>query len=131
MWLYVMRRWVRYRLAFQMLFFSVVALGMYLGMHPSPPRTAYGFVAPLYHAGGLFGCTILSYLAYPRWRWWFRGLMMFLVGVSIELVQSLHPTRSADMNDIIVNSVGIAAGLLVVLLWERYGKWHPHRRVGQ
>ena len=131
MWLYVMRRWVRYRLAFQILFFSVVALGMYLGMHPSPPRTAYGWVAPFYHAGGLFGCTVLSYLAYPRWRWWLRGIAISLVGVSIELVQSMHPTRSADMNDILVNSLGVGLGLVLIMLWERHGKWHPHKRVRQ
>lgn len=114
MWLTLTHHWVRYQLIFKVLFFAVLGLGIYLGMHPSPPPTSASWHGPFYHAGGLFACTILSVLTYPRWRWWVRGLLMFAVGVMIEYVQSYHPTRSADFGDILVNSVGVAAGLVCI-----------------
>lgn len=122
MWMNLLRHWARYRLPYKVLFFSVLFLGMYLGMRPGPPPTPFKFnmVDSFYHAGGLFVCTLLSYLAFPRWRWWLRGVFMFSVGVAVEFVQSFHPTRSADIHDIYANSVGVGAGLLVVLAWQCY-----------
>ncbi|SDS45147.1 VanZ like family protein [Halopseudomonas litoralis] len=122
MWLNLLRHWGRYRLLYRILFFSVLFLGMYLGMRPGPPPTLFkfSFVDSVYHAGGLFVCTLLSYLAFPRWRWWLRGVLMFSVGVAVEFVQSFHPTRSADIHDIYANSIGVGAGLLVVLAWQCY-----------
>lgn len=104
--------WTRYRLLFKIAFFSLLALGLYLGMRPTPPPTAYDWQASLYHGGGLFTLTLLSALAFPSWPWWFRALFMFAVGVAVEYVQSFHPTRTADWADIYANSTGIAIGLL-------------------
>lgn len=100
----------------------MLSYGMYLGMRSAPPPTPFQFsmVDSSYHAGGLFVCTILSYLAYPRWRWWWRGALMFTVGVAVEYVQSFHPTRSAEIRDIYANTVGVMLGLLVVFFWQRY-----------
>jgi len=119
--------WARYRLVFKVAFFSLLALGLYLGMRPTPPPTAYDWQASFYHAGGLFTLTLLSALAFPRWRWWFRALFMFAVGVAVEYVQSFHPTRSADWGDIYANSAGISCGLLC--LWVQHLLFHkkkPH-----
>lgn len=118
--LIIARHWARYRPFYRILFFTVLFLGMYLGMRPGPPPTPFKFsmVDSLYHAGGLFVCTLLSYMAFPRWRWWLRGVLMFAVGVAVEFVQSFHPTRSADIHDIYANSVGVVAGLLVILVWQ-------------
>lgn len=126
MWITLLRHWARYRLLYRILFFSVLALGMYLGMRPGPPPTPFKFnmIDSLYHAGGLFVCTLLSYLAFPRWRWWLRGVLMFSVGVAVEFVQSFHPTRSADIHDIYANSVGVGAGLVLILVWQcLWGRW--------
>ena len=122
MWINLLRHWSRYRLLYRILFFSVLFLGMYLGMRPGPPPTPlkFSYVDSVYHAGGLFVCTLLSYLAFPRWRWWLRGVSMFAVGVAVEYVQSFHPTRSADIHDIYANSVGVGAGLLALLAWQCY-----------
>lgn len=119
-----MQHWARYRWFYRVVFFVVLALGMYLGMRPSPPPTPikFSFVDSVYHAGGLFVCTILSYMAFPSWRWWLRGLLMFAVGVAVEYVQSFHPTRSADIHDIYANTVGVATGLMVIFAfqyWQR------------
>lgn len=108
----LLRLWSRYRLAFKIAFFGLLAVGLYLGMRPTPPPAAYSWQATFYHAGGLFSLTVLSYLAFPRWRWWLRAVFMFSVGVAVEYVQSFHPTRTADWADIYANSAGIAIGLL-------------------
>ncbi|GAA6131573.1 VanZ family protein [Halopseudomonas sabulinigri] len=108
----LLRLWARYRTLFKIAFFALLALGLYLGMRPTPPPTAYSWQAAGYHAGGLFSLTILSALAFPHWRWWWRALFMFAVGVAVEYVQSFHPTRTADWADIYANSGGIAFGLL-------------------
>lgn len=110
-----MRQWARFRTAFKILFFAVLGLGIYLGMTPAPPAALPGWNAYFYHAGGLFACTVLNFLAFPRWYWWVRGLLMFLVGVAVEYVQSFHPTRMADITDIYANSAGVLVGL--VLIW--------------
>ena len=117
----VFRHWARYRLFYQLLFFAVLLLGLYLGMRPGPPPTPLKFSleTTLYHTAGLFVCTILSYLAYPRWRWWWRGAFMFGVGVAVEYVQSYHPARTADMHDIYANTVGVILGLVVVCIHQR------------
>ncbi|WVM88239.1 hypothetical protein UMZ34_18755 [Halopseudomonas pachastrellae] len=75
-------------------FFALLALGLYLGMRPTPPPAAYSWQASLYHGGGIFALTLLSFLAFARWPWWLRAVLLSLVGVAVELVQSLHPTRS-------------------------------------
>lgn len=113
---------IHHRVCYQILFYSVLALGTYLGMRPAPPPTPFEFnmIDSLYHAGGLFVCVILSYKAHPHWRWWFRGLFMFAVGVAVEYVQSFHPTRTADIHDIYANTVGVVTGLLVILVWQRH-----------
>ena len=100
---------------------------MYLGMRPGPPPTPFRFsmVDSVYHAGGLFVCTLLSYPAYPKWRWWWRGAFMFAVGVAVEYVQSFHPTRSAELGDIYANTLGVALGLLAVHLLQKHHRPPP------
>lgn len=119
------QQWARYRPFYQILFFAVLLLALYLGMRPAPPPTPFKFsmVAVLYHTGGLCVCCILSYLAYPKWRWWWRGVFMFAVGLAIEYVQSFHPSRTADIHDIYANTLGVALGLIAVHLLQRH---HRH-----
>ncbi|WP_190324459.1 VanZ family protein [Pseudomonas profundi] len=124
-----MRYWVRYRLAFQVMFYATVALGLYLGMRPTPPPVAFSGMAVLYHAGGLFTCTILSYLGHPRWHWWVRLVLMSAVGLAVEMVQSLYPTRSADIYDLYANSIGVAVGLAAIWFWRAWSRRHFHSGV--
>ena len=95
-------------------FFALLALGLYLGMRPTPPPAAYSWQASFYHGGGIFALTLLSFLAFARWPWWLRAVLLSLVGVAVELVQSLHPTRSTDLNDIAANSIGLVIGLVLI-----------------
>jgi|SRR5690554_972609 len=74
--------WARYRRCYQFLFYSILTLGLYLGVRSSPlPHVMrLGVSDSLYHGGGLFVCTVLSYVAYPRWPLWLRGALMFSLG---------------------------------------------------
>lgn len=118
----------QYGWVFKLLFFAVLGSGIYLGMRPSPAPAAYTWMLPLYHAGGLFVCTWLSYLAFPRWRWWWRGALMFTVGVVIEYIQYFHPSRVADINDIYANTFGVALGLITLGIYrwllKRWARTH-------
>ncbi len=123
MWVSIWRQWVRLQPAFKVLFFVVLGTGIYMGVS-SGPSGGYGVAAPLLHAGGLFSCTILSYLGFPRWRWWFRGALVFSTGVFIEVAQSFNPRRHADINDIFINGAGVITALLLIWAWR---SWN-HRR---
>ena len=46
---------------------------------------------------------------------------LLVLGVSLELLQRLTETRSADWRDMAMNSAGVAAGL--VLSWWLLGGW--------
>jgi VanZ family protein len=118
MWVTLMRQWTRYRTVFKVLFFAVLGLGIYLGMSPTPPPATASWHAYFYHAGGLFACTVLNFLAFPRWYWWVRGFLMFMVGVAVEYVQSFQPTRSADITDMYANTGGVLAGLVLIGLFQ-------------
>ena len=122
------RYWVRLRPAFQIMFYVTVALGLYLGMRPTPPPVAFSGMAVLYHAGGLFTCTILSYMGHPRWQWWVRLVLMSAVGVAVEMVQSFYPTRSADVYDLYANSIGVAVGLATIWSWRVWSRKRFHPR---
>ena len=116
------RRWAQWRPALKVIFFAVLLLALYLGLRPSPTPAAYSWVSDLYHAGGLFVLMLLSYLSFPRWRWWARGLMIFALGVGIEYVQSFHPLRVADWSDLGANGAGVLSGWVVIFLFRQGSK---------
>ncbi|UAW99433.1 VanZ family protein [Halopseudomonas nanhaiensis] len=113
----------RHRNTFQTLFVALVLLGMFLGMRPTPPFGKIQWLMTSFHLGGLFFCTLLSYLAFPRWPWWLRFGMMCGVGLAVEFVQYFHPTRSADLVDVFANTVGVVLGLAVIALWQKRNRW--------
>ncbi len=118
MWLSALRRWVQLRPVFKVLFFTVLILALYLGLRPSPTPVAHSLMSNLYHAGGLFALMMLSYLSFPRWYWWARGLLIFALGAGIEYVQSFHPMRVADWFDLVYNGIGVVSGWLVIFLLQ-------------
>lgn len=118
MWVSIARRWMRLLPLFRVLFFGMLTLALYLGLRPSPTPAAYSWVSNVYHAGGLGMLMLLSYLGFPRWYWWARGLGIFALGAGIEYVQSFHPMRVADWNDLIANGIGVVTGLLIIMLLQ-------------
>ena len=54
---------------------------------------------------------------------------LFLLGIAMELLQSLMPTRQMSLLDIAANTVGIAAGLLLCLAATRHLQRRGSNRV--
>lgn len=124
MWMSIVRFWLKWRTVFKILFFITLAMAVYLGMRASPTPAPQVWMSGFYHTSGMFALTVLSYLAFPRWYLWARGLSLFSLGGLIEYVQSFHPMRVADWADIQANGAGVAAGLVCIMLvrWWRGGR---------
>ncbi len=58
---------------------------------------------------------------------WALALGLLAYGVSIEIAQSLTPSRSASLLDLLADSAGIAVGWL----WSRYSSAQPAENSGQ
>lgn len=59
---------------------------------------------------------------YPRARYWIIGIGLLVMGVLIEFAQgAMGWGRQADARDVLANSTGIVAGLL--LCWWGLGSW--------
>lgn len=59
---------------------------------------------------GLFGPLVLPWLS----RWWRVALLAVLVSVSIEVAQLRVPDRSADVDDVLLNTLGALCGYAVL-----------------
>jgi VanZ family protein len=59
---------------------------------------------------------------YPRSRYVLIAIGLFAMGAAIEWLQhAMHLGRQADLKDVIANSIGICAGLLLAVTW--LGGW--------
>jgi VanZ family protein len=81
---------------------------------PSPPGPSLGWDKANHTAAfAVLSFTgLLAMRERKRPAWWVGGLLM-LLGITIELGQALVPSREADWHDVMANTLGIAAGLLV------------------
>jgi glycopeptide antibiotics resistance protein len=71
---------------------------------------------------GLFGPLVLPWLG----RWWRVVLVAVLVSVAIEVAQLQVPERSADVDDVLLNTTGALGGYAVLrLLRLRPGASRP------
>ena len=57
---------------------------------------------------------VLVWLALARPRWWVVVLLGLATTVTIELVQSTMPSRYSTVSDVVANTLGAAAGVLLV-----------------
>jgi VanZ family protein len=70
---------------------------------------------------------------YPRSRYAMIALGLFVMGVAMEGLQGVTRLgRQADVWDVVANSLGIATGLLLALLWlggwaQRVEGWSRHQ----
>ena len=62
---------------------------------------------------------VLVRVAFARLPWWAVLLLGVATTVTIELVQTTLPGRYSTLSDVIANTLGTAAGLLVVWLLSR------------
>jgi VanZ family protein len=52
---------------------------------------------------------------YSRNRYWVIGIGLFLFGIVIELCQRMVSYRTAELMDLVADTVGIALGLIIAL----------------
>ena len=52
---------------------------------------------------------------YPRQRHWLIALGLYLLGATLEFVQSFHPMRHMDYYDMAANAIGVGLGWLSTL----------------
>lgn len=68
--------------------------------------------------------VLTTYFAglYPRSSYWKIALALLAMGIGIEFAQgAMKLGRSADVRDVMANSIGIVLGLIVS--WAGLGRW--------
>jgi len=81
------------------------------------------------HALAYTGLTLWFTGIFPRRRYGWIVLGLFLLGLSIELAQgAMAYGRQQDYADIVANSSGILIGLLLALTW--LGSWIARAEAG-
>jgi glycopeptide antibiotics resistance protein len=70
---------------------------------------------------GLFGPLVLPWLD----RWWRVALLAAALSSCIELAQLLVPDRSADVDDVLLNTLGALLGFAVLRLLRFPGSHRP------
>jgi VanZ family protein len=115
--LHVLGRVVRANRGWQLLLALLVAVICYLAFTPTPPPLAGAWWDKANHSLAFLALTFTACLAFPRpWRGvWLVMLGLLAFGGAIEVVQAFVPGRSCEWEDLLADSVGIVAGVLVAL----------------
>jgi len=104
----------------QFAFWFPLAVCTWLALMPSPPDAVARISDVLLHAFAFAYLTFALGLAWPALRLrWLIGLLL-AYGVGIEVVQSLGSARVASLQDLLVDAVGVALGLLLL---RTLGDW--------
>lgn len=100
----------------------LIAACLYVSLMPAVSLPQTGVSDKIEH-GVVYTLLSLWFAGlYPRSRYVFIGLGLFAMGVGIEFAQgAMHVGRQADYRDVIANTIGVIAGLLLALLW--LGGW--------
>jgi VanZ family protein len=77
------------------------------------------------HLGGYAFLTVLGATLSRRWQWWVVAFLM-LHGVGTEIGQTFVRNRTGTVTDVLIDWVGIGAGVLVVRWWNS-----PARRASE
>ena len=101
----------------QLLLALLVGTVCYLAFTPTPPQLASAWWDKANHSLAFLALTVTACLAFPRpWRGvWLVMLGLLAFGAAIEVVQAFVPGRSCEWEDLLADSVGIVAGVLVTL----------------
>jgi hypothetical protein len=109
-------------------FCIALALWTWKLVEPNPLPTAWEqslsadwrfWLAKLAHAGVYAALTVLGrYRRSRRTRWLIVGLLL-LHAVGTEIVQTFVPNRHGTLRDVLIDWLGIAAGVT----FERIGQW--------
>jgi VanZ family protein len=90
-----------------------VALALVFSLWPGGVPLPFRIWDKIQHASGYTILTLWFAGLYPRRRLPVIGLACFALGVAIELLQALTPTRSAEVADACANGLGILVALAI------------------
>lgn len=103
---------MRYRQTIRTLPFWLALLTLaILALKSSPTGQLYDGADKLYHWLGLTILMFTAHIAFPRVKLMTLCICAVLGAASIELLQMLSSDRTASMDDMVVNLVGIVTGL--------------------
>jgi len=90
-----------------------------MALQTSPTRQVYLGADKLYHWIGFATLTFTAHLAFPRIKLGSLLVWTLIGAASIELLQTLSPSRTASLGDMTVNIVGVLTGLGATQLMQK------------
>src|SRR6185436_20912910 len=107
---------LRYPRLWLTLGWAAVAFAIFICLLPSNKLPDVGASDKTEHFLAYFLLSTMFAGIYPRNRYWVIAVGLVILGILIEFAQgAMHMGRQADPMDVVANSTGIAAGL--VLCW--------------
>ncbi len=88
-----------------------VAAAIVASLWPGGVPLPFSVWDKIQHGSGYFVLTLWFTGLYPREKYPRIGAACFLLGVLIELLQGLTPTRSMEFADVVANAAGVAIAL--------------------
>ncbi len=104
-----------------------------LSLLPTRDVPIQGFNDKINHVLGFVAMTLWFCALFERRRWLMVSAAMLALGILIEVTQGLLPTgRTADVLDLVADSAGIGAGVLLARLGlEGWPSWFERVLVGK
>jgi VanZ family protein len=114
----------RFHVPLRLLLACMMVLTCWFAFTPQPPNFQFKNADKVNHLLAFGSLTLVAGLSWMSGRTQALAVVvgMGLFGVFIELVQSQLPTRSAEWADLAADSLGIAGGLVLLLMLRR---WRP------
>lgn len=101
-------------------FWVMLTIYTVLGLSGNPGSMVPLFNDLLMHFCGYLVAGISISFAWPRTRYWQRGLFLLCYSIAIEIGQHFLPPRTFSGMDILANLSGIVAGLLLFRIMEKF-----------
>ena len=98
--------------------YALVALVVFLSLTSSPVDTGLNFPYEdkLYHVLAYFTLMVwFAQIYHDRLKRNLIALMLVLLGVALEYLQSFDPNRYSEFADMVANSTGVLLGLMLAL----------------
>ena len=119
------------RIIFAFLLLSIIAASVidYSNI-PSIGLSAEGGAGLGYHFWGYLIAAVLSWIAFRNHNAWvisIIGLLLFVLGTGLEILQAYLPYRTFNPKDIAANILGLGAGFLCILIWRSIQKFKESR----
>ena len=95
-------------------FAALIVVVSWLAWSPAPPPQATSGWDKLDHFAAFGSLSSMAALGWGWARWRAVAAALVAYGVLIEWVQSFIPSRTAELDDLLADGVGIALGLLAL-----------------